>query len=515
MKKETVKNFLMTLTLVHLSFLRVWNQLSNPQILFFSDPLPNFLDIFILAAQEIFISLFVVSFFTRFRQLSKWLQVIEKIIYIAFFTQFLWGLKQTFTDWKVLESYLFFRSFPLLIQFLTVTIFGILFIFLFLKKNYYFLLPTLKKIFLILSPIILIHFIWAWIYFFLPQTSNLDKTNPPVYTDTKRFHSRIIWMIFDELDESVVFDQRLSKIDLPNLDALKQNSLSASKAYPPANYTPYSMSSYLLRKLVRLTIPTSPFSAILKLRDHTEIPWEGTENLFQKLFNLSRSIEVIGWHIPYCKLYQPWLHTCFHHNSNYFGGRSFIEKTLNPWQISNPFSIRDRALKNYFSTVNKLKDLIRTSYTDFIFVHWPIPHSPGIYDADTKKFRSTIFLKPWYIGNLLLVDKTLGEIRDLLEQEGKWDETTLLVTSDHWYRELPNSDHRIPFLLKMKGQKEGIEYKEEFNTILLHDLLLELAAEKLKNPQEVVEWLNIHRNDFANPTKPNAQNVADIPLHGD
>src|SRR5207249_2849325 len=95
-----------------------------------------------------------------------------------------------------------------------------------------------------------------------------------------------------------------------------------------------------------------------------------------------------------------------------------------------------------------------------------------------------------YIDNLRLVDRTMAELRRAMEATGTWDRTTVLVTSDHWWRhelwrqagelareEVPFAskvDHRVPFILKLAGQREAVTYEPELSTadaaILVGDL---------------------------------------------
>ena len=105
-----------------------------------------------------------------------------------------------------------------------------------------------------------------------------------------------------------------------------------------------------------------------------------------------------------------------------------------------------------------------------------------------------------------------------------WDNTTVIVTSDHWLRldiwsknELginennavmyyKGIDHRIPFMLKIAGQKEDINYDKPFNTVLTHDLILALLKNELSNSDDVVEWIDNERSKWWIPDYSNKQN---------
>jgi hypothetical protein len=53
-------------------------------------------------------------------------------------------------------------------------------------------------------------------------------------------------------------------------------------------------------------------------------------------------------------------------------------------------------------------------------------------------------------------------------------------------------DHRVPFLLKLPGQKDGVVYDRPFNTVLSHDLLLAVLRGALRDPAAVAAWLDAH-----------------------
>jgi len=89
-----------------------------------------------------------------------------------------------------------------------------------------------------------------------------------------------------------------------------------------------------------------------------------------------------------------------------------------------------------------------------------------------------------------------------MKAAGTWDKTTVLMTSDHPYREAEalngKSDPRIPFLLKMAFQKEGRLYNQPFNAILTHDFLLAVLRSEVADMDGAVRWLDQNRTRMAN-----------------
>jgi len=151
---------------------------------------------------------------------------------------------------------------------------------------------------------------------------------------------------------------------------------------------------------------------------------------------------------------------------------------------------------------------------DLVFIHSPVPHPPGIYDGAKNEF--SLESHNSYADNLELVDRTLGELRQAMEKNGLWDNTTVIITADHWWRSemwsrgpfwTPNDakvagdsmDHRIPFLLKLAGQHDQLTYHTGFNTVLTNDLVLAVMNGQVTNPSEIVNWLDRNRTISDSP----------------
>ena len=81
-----------------------------------------------------------------------------------------------------------------------------------------------------------------------------------------------------------------------------------------------------------------------------------------------------------------------------------------------------------------------------------------------------------------------------MEAAGNWDSSTVLFTSDHHFRQDVvidgKRDSRIPFMLKLAGQKEGIVYGTPFNTVLTGDLLLAVLRGEVTSATGAVEWID-------------------------
>jgi membrane-anchored protein YejM (alkaline phosphatase superfamily) len=135
----------------------------------------------------------------------------------------------------------------------------------------------------------------------------------------------------------------------------------------------------------------------------------------------------------------------------------------------------------------------------FVFLHYPIPHPPGIFDPETNELDPR---EPHgYAGNLELVDRALGELRAAMERAGAWDQTALILTSDHplrldfWPEEAAvwgrsSGSPNVPFMVKLPGEKQGLTYASALNNRIVHDLALALLRGEIRTPQELVQWLD-------------------------
>jgi len=120
-----------------------------------------------------------------------------------------------------------------------------------------------------------------------------------------------------------------------------------------------------------------------------------------------------------------------------------------------------------------------------------VPHSPFIHnhawwDQSVKG----------YPDNLILCDNIWGQLRKEMEAQGVWEKTNIIISSDHAYGKARKfdgkEDRRVPFIVKLAGQKKAIIYQPEFNTVLTHDLILDILNKKVTTHDEMVHWLNSH-----------------------
>src|SRR5262245_26591823 len=123
---------------------------------------------------------------------------------------------------------------------------------------------------------------------------------------------------------------------------------------------------------------------------------------------------------------------------------------------------------------------------------------------DRSTLNSILDDRDEYFDNLVLADRAFEELPRAMQRASVWEQTTVLISSDHGWRndvrgELTDVVHTalprkplplVPFLLKLPGHDQPLDYSASLNTILTHDLILELIRGELSTPRRVVSWLD-------------------------
>jgi hypothetical protein len=336
---------------------------------------------------------------------------------------------------------------------------------------------------------------------------------------------RVVWIIFDELDQRAVFSARPERLALPQLDRLRAESFFATNAYAPARETRRSMASLLLGRQVTWAMPSG--SARLPCAIDGASPdeavsdcWTHHPNLFAKLRDAGVNAGVAAWYHPYCRIFQDTLTRCSWAGLPYWDSPRLLDSLDQQWEeVVKALPVvrlwlrpgpRIRAAhRDAFELIERAAlPLAADPSTGFALLHFPVPHHPDIFDPEraalsTRDERS-------YFDNLVLADRTLGEVRAAMEAADLWNASTVIVTSDHWWRAIHRGDwgllpeeeavyaggrdKRIPFLVKFAGEPDPAVYPKAFNTLLLHDLVLEVFAERLASSADVAVWLDANRS---------------------
>ena len=309
---------------------------------------------------------------------------------------------------------------------------------------------------------------------------------------------RVLWLIFDETDYRLVFENRPAGLQLPELDRLRGESIFAANAFPPADGTIMSMPSLISGTRVTNAEPAGDSDLKLKLLDGRISRWSELPSVFAEARELGCNTALLGWFHCYDRVLHSGLNYCKWYS--YPGTFPAQQPTFDSAMFDQVACIV-QGLQNerLFATVYRgiISDAFRlatNSSYNLMLLHLPPPHLPGVYLPDKDKF--TIFSMPMaegYFNNMVLVDRTLGKLRAELEQSGQWEKTWVLLSSDHSWRRSQlydgKRDLRVPFMLKPPGKPACLTLGKEINTVVTHDLILAILRGEVTNTASSVAWL--------------------------
>ncbi len=247
--------------------------------------------------------------------------------------------------------------------------------------------------------------------------------------------ARVVWILFDELDERVAFSQRREGLRLPALDAFRAGSIVYRQATSPSNATSDSVPQILGQVF--------------------ELP--------------GLRAGVVGWYIPYCDVFAAHLVDCqdwaMDRQINSYGD-TLPQVTVNHFRSlleSSLYSLlgQSLAVQAHVRTVQAMeREAGRTATRpdlQLVFLHLPAPHTPFVYRPAQKDFGAANQNSSGYLNNLALADRLFAGVRGRLEEAGMWATSHVIVTGDHGYRQAnrlgyPPFDRHVPWMWKPAGQ---------------------------------------------------------------
>ena len=368
-----------------------------------------------------------------------------------------------------------------------------------------------QRICLVFSPFVLILF-----YQTLTLASFGTETEPkPTFQVGNKEATPVLFFVFDEWSYDRSANNEGFLPFFPNLKDLAATSLNFLQARSPSSSTKVSLPSLIYQ--TSATGARDPKFRFWRSNGAT-LPYTKVPSLFQLARNYGYHTSLIGFYLPYRKILGDQVD--YVHSLPYVPkGNNFIERMMigtvrNFAFLSDPVSqALDTRLyariysKNWFKNNNRILEeslqLIRTCPNDtFAFFHLPLPHPPFIFQPDGTYWGSYFHLGGEkkgslqdYERHLQYVDHVIGRIVETLKASGKFDQTLLIMTSDHsWngdpqngFQQLDTNLH-VPLVVKLPGQRVGHKVKEQFSNNQLKPII-ELAFRHDVNKKHVLELI--------------------------
>ena len=391
------------------------------------------------------------------------------------------------------------------------------------------------RLLLVLAPFGLVNCIQGtWLAVKYGPSTNWEQP-AAIFPAARNGTARVLWLIFDEMDERITFADRPAGLDLPELDRLQGEGLFATHAYPPAGHTTQSVPALLTGQLVAGVAMTGPAEQSLEIPAlPSVVDWSSQPDVFRDALAEGFSTGLIGWCIPYCRIIGNHLNSCSwfpadqvadHRTLSVAGNMirqdlallylaPFGGRRVTNWLDRTMIDYRVHQLATYEAMIDEAIALASSPRFDLSFIHMPVPHAPYIYDRRNQTTSATEASS--YLDNLALADAALGRLRQAMEKSNIWERTTLIVSSDHWWRtdlletrrfwdpddaviRSDRPDRRVPFIVRLAGQTGGATYEPEFNTVLTRDFIRAVMKGDVVLYEDAVKWLDDHRSIGESP----------------
>ena len=353
-------------------------------------------------------------------------------------------------------------------------------------------------VYILLSPMLLFTVGKAAWYIARPPAAPTESLAPAI--PAKADAPRVVWVLLDELDQRLAFEAAPADVALPELHRLYSESLRATNAFPPGGSTLYSLPALTIGREVRGARPASASELVF----NGSARWSEADTIFARARALGFSTALVGWYHPYSRILGDNLDRCEWFAYPPFEqerGRTVGEAAINQLcSVLPQFQQRRLHIRNVESSQVATLDFLTNSPANLTLLHLPVPHHPGIYDPKEDRLTAWKYARNReYLDNLVLADRVFGRLRRAMEQAGTWDNSWLILSSDHWWREAASYDgqidHRVPFIIKAAGQNESIVYKNRLNTVATYYLILSVLKGEVTEAGQLTQWLDAFRMD--------------------
>ncbi len=380
----------------------------------------------------------------------------------------------------------------------------------------------LAKASLIISPLVPIFWFNAFQYptYTKQPTSTIEEVKAPV-SEEKIPKENVYIFVFDGWSAKWTIPQGILRKDLPNLQRASQHFCTFTDGHSASCHTSISLPRLLYQRkdAVVLHRGKPAFSSQGQFKPMSEEP-----SIFQDAGQQGYRTYMVGWLHPYHVMLgdqADYIHsTCFAHalgrsplevlGSFYWrwAGRYFgptVGKLIScgkHHRENHAFLWQNRELLNQARAI--LSDPRPSG--QFAVMHLPLPHFPYIFRADgTTRPKNGIYSSNrsnLAYEQIIHLDRIIGEFIDTLKKLGKYENSTIILTSDHTQRWDPNLRQtaraytHVPLFVKLPHQKNAQRIDAPFNAVHLFDLLRQAKSSPHFRDAGVADLVESHDGNF-------------------
>jgi hypothetical protein len=187
-------------------------------------------------------------------------------------------------------------------------------------------------------------------------------------------------------------------------------------------------------------------------------------SLFDDVCALGRNVALVGMaYHPLCLMFHRAVNSCY--GMGYWPNRNRehvltrLDDVLRSISLKVPGVVRLKArldgahkphphIAGFLKTLDELDKRIIDPAHGLIYGHLVMPHRPYFYDRHFNDFVPPRDDDKHYSDALELIDRTVGRIVKSLKKSGSSDDTLLVLTADHGFK-----NDAIPLVIKWPGKK--------------------------------------------------------------
>ncbi len=494
------RNYRLSLYFANLVYLRGWADLVpvNGDDLYNRKTLPGFHVYFALAADVLALSLLIFAVLSLAPKMPAWLRrclPVAAMAVMAIAVSFLRGLLIHYVPGSVVAAFLGFL-------FLCAAVLVIRFSALATR--------LIKGLALAATPCLAVTFI-APLYY-LTRPSPLPPDPPLAQRLAGTPTARVLWIVFDDWDQRLTFENPAAAPPVPTLASLSDRSFAATRALAAQSPIPVinmatanAIPSLLYGKLLLTSETDDPATRRLQFAGIRQPVVLGSgDNVFARIRSQGWNSAIAGWYLPYCRIFAPQLTGCYW-DVRYDQAQSASASTLHAaidetrmlfeTDMYSPFGISlvsTRHFEEYEALVAAARRYAADPTIALAFIHFNIPHTPYFYNPEIGRSDRRDHRDDLYIDALKWVDRAVGEILTSVNQAGLEAKTAIILSSDHPARPVLPTDPHVPFIVHLPGEKAGLVSVQEFSTLGTADLALAIAKGEIQTPFEIEKFM-IHR----------------------
>lgn len=342
----------------------------------------------------------------------------------------------------------------------------------------------------------------------------VENTDSNIDYETKK----VFFLIFDEFDQ-IFFKNKIERFE--NLKKIYESSFTHESFYTPAMFTIDSIPAILTGNSTKRTIFKKGQLFIENL-DGNLIKFEFKNSIFSqpKIKNFTSSI--YGTYHPYCHLFKvKYCYDTYKHSLQKINLQDSLWIVFNRIYLDRLINVNEIFKKifknsNYYNRQNKLNDINSSTFldnlhsfmffnsqkfisknnTNLIFMHFGYPHPPlktqGLIKFNEEDSKSLTD----YEKNLFMVEKTIS---DLITEIEKFNNSLLIISTDHWFKERKIGNKAYPAVFFSKIMNDDTRHYNDVtnNGSSIKKLIDLYFNNKILNNEDIKKFFDKEKNHDA------------------